>query len=451
LEVTPIFSLAFMAFTQLTIDHFLEYFRQAEKPRAQWKLGLEQELIGYDADLKHRLTYEGHIRGVLEAFALRFGWKGYQEGAHLIGLKQYGSSITLEPGGQLELSCAPMQTIGEIDAFLKQYQIQLSEISQGRGIKWLSIGYDPISHPDQVGWVPKKRYQVMGEYLPPLGAGAHHMMKTTATAQSNLDYSSEADMIQKMRASTAFAPFVGILFGTSPFAKGQPAGCKSRRGWAWRNMSPQHTGFLDLIFEPDFGYRQYIEYILDVPMLVLERNGEIVDMRGVNFREFIKKGYQGLSPELADWPVQLGATFPVARLRNAIETRTCDAGPYAMLLGQAALWKGLLYCQTCLDWANEVIAQRGGGFFKELYEQSYCYGFTYLKEHKEYDRLMQEFLEQAQKGLERLGQGEEAYLALVKAIFESRFSLADQLLKGYAQGVSMDQLFEETDLYFARG
>ncbi|MDT8446180.1 MAG: glutamate-cysteine ligase family protein [bacterium] len=432
----------------LNQEFFLDYFRAAEKPRDQWKLGLEQEVMGYRWKTQERLNYKDHVLGLLHSFEDRFGWKGYYEKENLIGLKKDGSSITIEPGAQLELSMKPMATIGEIAAELQTYREQLAILTSETDWTWLSMGYDPICQPEQVQWVPKDRYRVMGEYLPGLGEGAWHMMKTTCTAQSNLDYSSEADMVAKLRATTALAPYVNILFATSPFCGGQPSGCKSRRGWAWRHMSPQHSGFLDFIFDEGFGYQQYIDYIINVPMLVLERDGQVIDTRGLDFKQFMNEGFNGLSPAAVDWKVQLGATFPVARLRNAIETRTADAGPVPLLLGQAAFWKGLVYDQTSLDRANALIEKMGPGFFKSLHQEAYCQGFDYLKQHAETEWILGDLLEWSQAGLERLGADEAKYLEPVHRIFERKESIADRLLAGVAQGRPLLELFEEEAVVF---
>ena len=436
---------------QLNQEFFLEYFKQSEKPSSQWALGLEQELIGIWTDQRRRLSFPEAVEGLLASFAEQYGWQGYLEGGRQVGLKKDGSSVTIEPGSQLELSCAPFKSLGEIENLLKTYQSQLQALSQGKGWTWLSIGYDPFQIPEEIEWVPKKRYQVMGEYLPTLGKGALHMMKTTCTAQSNFDYASEADMVLKMRAATAFAPFLNILFATSPFTQGQLADCKSRRGWAWRHMSPQHSGFLDFVFDDDFGYQRYIDYILDVPMLVLERDGEIFDFHGFDFKTYIKEGFGSLQPAADDWKVHLGATFPVARLRNAIETRTCDAGPMSLLLGQAALWKGILYDQQSLDWANDQIDKLGLAYFKTLHEKSYCSGFDYLKNQRDAEQLMGDFIEVSKAGLERQGLGESHYLEPVEQIFSQRQSIADLLILGFHTGQSFEEMFKKQQIVFAEG
>ena len=432
------------------IDSVLEYFKDAEKPAELWKIGLEQELFGFQSDLSKRLSYTGSIRELLTEFTKHFGWAPYFEGNNIIGAKKDGSSITIEPGAQLELSCKPFRTLSEIESFLLEYRGQLQSLSQGKGWSWLSMGYDPFFTPDQVDWVPKERYRVMGEYLPTLGNGAHHMMKTTCTAQSNFDYGSESDMVAKMRVATAFAPFVNILFASSPFSKAQLSGCKSRRGWAWRNMSARHSGFLDFVFDADFGYRRYIDYVLAVPMLVVERDGQTLDLRGADFRSFLQQGYAGVLPVFDDWKVQMGATFPVARLRNAIETRTADAGPIPLLLGQAAFWKGLLYDEQALQWSNKQIENLGPHFFRDIHEQAYCIGFEYLNEHPQADRLLADILETAKTGLIRQGYDESSYLEPVAHIYEQRESVADSLIQGFEKALPFAELFERYGVFFAK-
>ena len=436
---------------RLDLDYFLQYFAQSEKPKSEWKIGLEQELLGFWTGRRQRLSFADSIDGLMENFSNRFGWKGYFEDSYRIGLKKDGSSITLEPGGQLEFSVKPIASLLEVEATLLEYQSHLQELSTGMGWTWLSMGYDPFLRVDQIPWVPKARYKVMGEYLPPLGEGALHMMKATCTAQSNLDYSSEADMVSKMRVATAVAPFVNILFASSPFAEGRLAGCKSRRGWTWSVMSPRHSGFLDLIFQPDFGYRQYIEYILDVPMLVLERGPKVIDTRGENFRQFLKQGFGDLQPEPVDWKTQLGATFPIARLRNAIETRTADAGPLSHLVGQAAFWKGLLYDPTALAQAEGLIAQLGYRFFKAVHDDAFCKGFEYLDANPQAEQVLGDLVGWSKAGLVRIGLGEERLLEPVERVYEERASLADRLIKGFKQGLPIEELVAQEQLVFAQG
>ncbi len=440
---------------RLKQEVFLPYFQQAEKDPSQFKVGLEQELLGFVQSTHRRITYKEHILPILQGFADCCGWEPYYEGDNLIALKRNGCSITLEPGGQLELSLKPFASLSEISQALTDYQSQLHKLSKDLGIVWLSMGYDPLSAPDQVPFVPKRRYQVMGDYLPPLGAGAHHMMKLTATAQSNLDFSSEQDMAAKMLVTTALSPLVSTLFATSPFRLGGFSGYKSMRNWTWRAMDPSRCGYLDFVFDEGFNYSRYIDYILDVPMLVLERKQGTLDFHGESFRTFCQKGRQGVRFEPRDWQVQMGCTFPVARLRNAIETRTADAGPLSHLLGQAAFWKGLLYDPISLEQTTALIRSRGSEFFKNLHVSSYVEGFDALNHESERMNLFEAVLDMAAAGLARLDQAQTqqdaVYLLPIRQIFQKRQALSDQMIERFLQGRPQDlfSLLGEFDLIFA--
>lgn len=436
-------------------DQLIEYFKAAEKPQASFKLGLEQEVMGFDLETKTRVTYEGTLRPILEGFVERFGWQPAYEGENLIGLKRDGANVTMEPGAQLELSCPPLANLTESEACIEKYRKELAQLTEGRGIRWYSLGYDPISKPDDIPLVPKHRYDIMADYLPQFGLGAHHMMKATCTAQTNLDYSSEEDMAKKMLVATALSPFVSILFASSPFRLGGLSGYKNTRNWTWRTLDPARSGFLEFLFKEDFGYKDYIEYALDIPMMVLQREGRILDMRGKSFREFMALGEQGLEPNMEDWATQLGCTFPVARLRNAIETRTADAGPFSLLLAQAAFWKGLLYDQTSLDQAAQMVRSNGIEVFKRLHEKAYFEGFECLVRFPERVQLLERTLELAESGLARLsgaeGLDEGHYLKPALAIFEKRASLSDEMINLYLEQEEKDvfAILDKKDLIFA--
>ncbi len=434
---------------QIVNEYFLPYFKEAEKPPAQWKIGLEQEVMGFDKHRHQRIGYVDHLRPILQGFADRFDWEPYYEGENLVGLTQQGSSITIEPGGQLELSLAPLATLGEVERQLKAYRSQLAILSTDRDIYWVSMGYDPLSKPDEIPLVPKKRYEIMANYLPPLGSGAAHMMRLTCTAQANLDYASERDMVDKMRIAVAFSSIASILFSSSPLRRGGIAGFKSLRNWSWRALDPARSGFLEFVFQPDFGYRRYIEYALSVPMMVLERPQQTVDASGFDFREFLSRGLRQERFTPRDWAVQLGSLFPVARLRNAIETRTCDAGPMPMLIAQAAFWKGLLYHPASREQGLRIIEAEGLPVFLKLHEKAYLEGFDCLKKYPKRIALVGQVLDLARIGLEALG--EAHYLEPLYRVFLQREAISDRLIQAFlsAEDKGVYGLLQEQDLIFA--
>ncbi len=437
------------------VHEFLQYFHEAEKPQNQWKMGLEQEVIGFDSETLTRLDYSKHIKPLLNGFAEQFGWTPYYEGANIIGLKKDGSSITLEPGAQLELSLKPIGGLLEVERELKTYQEQLKKLSAEQSILWLSMGYDPFSSVENIDLVPKKRYDIMADYLPAFGEGARHMMRMTATAQANFDYSSEEDMINKMKVTVALSSVMSIIFATSPIRQAKISGCKSSRNWTWRNLDSRRSGFLDFVFEEGFGYQRYIDYVSKIPMMVLERDGVTQDVRGANFEDFYASGLNGLSYEKQDWVAQLGGTFPVARLRNAIETRTCDAGPVSMLLGQAAFWKGLLYDPEVLLETVTWVESTGIEIFKKIHEKGYLTGFDCLTKDAKCIKVLETAINLSKKGLEnqcKSGEVSEAkYLDQAFVNFNSRESASDRLIKNYKNPDKREilSLLEKENLVFA--
>ncbi|MDX2471678.1 MAG: glutamate-cysteine ligase family protein [SAR324 cluster bacterium] len=439
----------------LPAQEFLDYFYKAEKPQDQWKLGLEQEVIGFDIETLTRLEYSKHIQPILNGFAERFGWTPYSEGGNIIGLKKDGSSITLEPGAQLELSLKPIGGLAGVELELNTYREQLKILSTEQSVLWLSMGYDPFSNVDDIGLVPKKRYEIMADYLPAFGEGARHMMRMTATAQANFDYSSEEDMRNKMKVAVALSSVMSIIFATSPIRNSELSGCKSSRNWTWRNLDSRRTGFLDFVFEEGFGYQRYIDYVSQIPMMVLEREDGTQDLRDTNFVDYYHKGKNGLTYEKQDWVAQLGGTFPVARLRNAIETRTCDAGPVSMLLGQAAFWKGLLYDPEVLLETVAWVESSGIEIFKKIHERGYLTGFDCLVKDPECVKILKTAIDLSKKGLEKQSKaGEESeskYLDQAFANFEAKESVSDRLIKNYTNSDKKGilALLEKENLIFA--
>ena len=439
---------------KLPAKEFLDYFHQSEKPKEQWKTGLEQEVIGFDLKTRTRVTYKKHIVPILEGFAA-YGWTPYYEAGNIIGLKKEGSSITLEPGGQLELSLKPIGGLCEVEQELKSYQEQLQVLSEKAGVFWLSMGYDPFSNIQDIPLVPKKRYDIMADYLPPLGEGAAHMMRMTATAQANFDYSSEEDMKNKMLVSVALSSVMSIMFATSPFKQGGLSGFKSTRNWSWRSLDPNRSGFLEFVFEDDFGYQRYIDYASQIPMMVLERESGLQDVRGANFIDFYHSGLGDLSYQPADWPAQLGGTFPVARLRNAIETRTCDAGPLNLLLGQAAFWKGLLYDSEVLLETVAWIKSLGVGIFKKIHQSGFEHGFECLMKDVNCIKVLEKSIALSKKGLDNQSGGnaksESVYLDQIFEHFETKESISDRLINGLSGESDQDilPLLKQENLVFA--
>ncbi len=342
-----------------SIDQLVDFIRQGEKPPERWKVGTEHEKIGLLAESYAPVPYEGErgIGALLERIAHEDDWERIYEGPHLIALAKGGASITLEPGGQLELSGAPLRTIHETCHEFHSHLDLVRRVSGPMGIIWLSLGIDPLHEVQEVPRMPKERYRIMREYLPTRGELALEMMHLTATVQANLDFADEADMVRKLRTALGLSPIVSALFANSSIAAGKASGFVSRRVEIWRHTDPDRCGLLPFVFDEDFGYRRYVEWALDVPLFFIVRNGGTVPAHGMTFREHLLRGLEGHAATLDDWSLHLTTLFPEVRLKQVIEVRGTDAVPPGLICALPALWKGILYDETAREAAWELVAE----------------------------------------------------------------------------------------------
>ena len=329
------------------------------KPKDQWRIGTEHEKFGYCRDSMLPIPYDGprSVRAMLEGLRDRFGWAPVLEGGHLIGLEKEGANISLEPGGQLELSGAPLETIHQTCDEVNEHLRQVQEVADTIGIGFIGLGAAPEWTHDQMPMMPKGRYRLMTDYMDHVGTMGKVMMYRTCTVQVNLDFASEADMVQKMRVALALQPVATALFANSPFFEGRPNGHKSWRSRVWRDLDPARTGMLPFVFEDGFGFEAWVDYALDVPMYFVYRDGTYLDARGQSFRDFLQgrlPALPGEVPTLSDWADHLTTIFPEARVKKFIEMRGADGGPWRRLCALPALWVGLTYDQTALDAAWDL-------------------------------------------------------------------------------------------------
>jgi len=339
-------------------DDLVAYFRQGEKPRERWRIGTEHEKIGVYAKSGERVPYEGErgIGAVLERIAAADAWKPVSEDGKLIALTKDGASITLEPGGQIELSGAPLATIRETCAEFNGHVDLVKRMSADLGIEWLALGIDPFHEVDRIPVMPKARYEIMRSYLPTRGELPLEMMHATATVQANFDYGDEADMASKLRMAMGTSPIVSAIFANSSLSGGRVNGFSSRRVEIWRHTDPDRCGILPFVFRPDFGYRDYVEWALDVPMFFVVRDHEYLPAGGITFRRFLGDGFAEQSATLADWDVHLTTVFPEVRLKRFIEVRGADCGPRGLICALPALWKGVFYDPEALAAAWDLVA-----------------------------------------------------------------------------------------------
>jgi glutamate--cysteine ligase len=328
-----------------SVDELVAWFARGEKPPEQWKVGTEHEKIGLYESNQASVPFGGErgIAEVLERVAALDGWKRIFEGENLIALEKDKASITLEPGGQLELSGAPLRTIHETCSEFQGHLSLMKRVSEPLGIVWLGLGINPIHGVAEIPQVPKQRYRIMRRYLPTRGALALEMMHATATVQANFDYASEADMIAKLRTALGVTAIVSAIFANSGLSERKANGFVSRRLQIWQYTDPDRTGLLPFAFEPGFGYRAYAEWALDVPMFFVVRDGSYEAADGMTFRQFMSHGRHGVRATFDDWSRHLTTLFPDVRLKHVIEVRGADAVPPGLTCSLPALWKGLLY------------------------------------------------------------------------------------------------------------
>ena len=337
----------------------VDYIAGGEKPIDAWRIGTEHEKFGFRLDDLRPPTYEGErgIGTLLEGMT-RFGWDRVFEGDTLIALTRNDASVTLEPAGQLELSGAPLETIHGTCCEVHKHLTEVKAVADEIDVGFLGMGFQPKWRRDEMPWMPKGRYAIMRRYMPLVGSLGLDMMTRTCTVQVNLDFSSEADMVKKFRASLALQPIATALFADSPFTEGKPNGYQSYRSHIWTDTDPGRTGMLDFVFEDGFGYERYVDYLLDVPMYFSYRDGRYIDLAGKSFRDFLAgklPELPGATPTLKDWADHMTTAFPEVRLKKYLEMRGADGGPWNRLCALPAFWVGLLYDTTALDAAWDLV------------------------------------------------------------------------------------------------
>ncbi|MEM1050793.1 MAG: glutamate--cysteine ligase [Pseudomonadota bacterium] len=349
------------------LDDLIAPMRAGEKPKADWRIGTEHEKLVYkrptnsksNDDERRAPSYDEHcgIRDLLMALR-EFGWEPIEENGHVIAMKGSDGTVSLEPAGQLELSGAPLETLHETCNETGRHLSQVKEIGEKCGVGYLGLGMWPDKTREELPVMPKGRYKIMMDHMPRVGNLGLDMMLRTCTIQVNLDYSSEADMIKKFRVGLALQPLATALFANSPFTEGKPNGYLSYRSHIWSDTDPHRTGMLPFVFEDGFGYERWAEYMLDVPMYFVFRNGKYIDAAGLSFRDFIDGKLSvlpGERPTASDWWDHLSTAFPEVRLKSFLEMRGADGGPWSRICALPALWVGLLYDQSALDSAWNLV------------------------------------------------------------------------------------------------
>jgi glutamate--cysteine ligase len=340
-------------------EQLIEPMAKGEKPRDAWRIGTEHEKLVFRRSDHAAPSYDesGGIRDMLLGLQ-EFGWRPVEEGGKVIALTGPDGAISLEPAGQLELSGAPLRSLHETCEETGRHLDQVKAIGDRFGVGFLGLGMWPDKTRAELPIMPKGRYEIMLRHMPRVGNLGLDMMLRTCTIQTNLDYASEADMAQKFRVSLALQPLATALFANSPFTEGKPNGYLSYRSHIWSDTDPQRTGMLPFVFDPGFGYEAYVDYILDVPMYFVFREGKYIDASGLSFRDFLDGRLPvlpGEKPRQSDWWDHLSTAFPEVRLKSFLEMRGADGGPWNRICALPALWVGLLYDQGALDAAWDLV------------------------------------------------------------------------------------------------
>ncbi len=417
----------------------IEYFISGNKPKAKWRMGTEHEKFGFDKATMKPLPYEGKtgIRAMLEGMT-RFGWEPVTEGNNTIALLRKGANITLEPGGQLELSGAMLETVHETSDENAQHIDEVKKVAGEIGAGFIGLGFAPQWTRDDFDWMPKGRYKIMREYMPKVGKLGIDMMLRTCTVQTNLDYESEADMVKKFRVSLALQPLATALFANSPFKEGKDTGFKSYRSQIWTDTDPDRCGMLPFVFEDGFGFERYADYMLNVPMYFVYRDGKYIDASGQDFKDFLKgklAARPGELPTLSDWSDHVTTAFPEVRLKKYLEMRGADSGPLPMLSALPALWVGLLYDQTALDAAWDVVKGWTVADHDFMRAETPKTGLATKFKGRPLAELGREVVEiahaglRARKRLDAQGRDETIYLAPLDRAVASGQALSDELLE----------------------
>ncbi|MCC2979738.1 glutamate--cysteine ligase [Sphingomonas sp. IC4-52] len=340
-------------------DQLIASFARGEKPKERWRIGTEHEKFVYARNDHHAPSWDetGGIRALLTELQ-QHGWRPVEENGKLIALTGADGSVSLEPAGQFELSGAPLENLHETCAETGRHLDQVKAAGEKLGIGFLGLGMWPDKTRAELPIMPKGRYAIMLRHMPRVGSMGLDMMLRTCTIQVNLDYASEADMAQKFRVGLALQPLATALFANSPFTEGKPNGYLSYRSHIWSDTDPARTGMLPFVFEDGFGYERYTEYMLDVPMYFVYRDGQYIDAAGLSFRDFLKGELSvapGELPTLDDWNDHLSTAFPEVRLKTFLEMRGADGGPWNRICALPAFWVGLLYDQGALDAAWDLV------------------------------------------------------------------------------------------------
>lgn len=423
-----------------------EFFHAAGKPRREWRVGTEYEKVGIDRRSGKAIPYFGPrgVEAILRALVEEYGWEPEEEEGHPIALTRERAQITLEPGGQIELSGEPCLDIHCSHAEFTRHIRELLEVADKMDVVFLGLGMQPVSTLAEIEWVPKKRYRIMAPYMEKVGRLGHRMMKQTATVQANIDYSDEHDAMAKFRTSMGIAPLMIAMFANSPICDGGLNGYKSYREHIWTDTDNSRSGLLKFAFLPEVSFAHYVEYALDVPMYFIIRDGRYIDFTGIPFRRFLDHGHLGHTATIEDWELHLTTLFPEVRIKRYMELRSVDSQTPELMPALPAIVKGVLYERDCLDAAWDLVKGWSWDERMAAYLDSHVHALeTRIRRHSLLD-LSKELLQIAWEGLKRQaalnknGQDETIYLRPLRDLLFQGKCPADLLLERWEPELRQD-------------
>ena len=441
-----------------TRDELVAWLEAGCKPKAQFRVGTEHEKFAFTVQGHRPVPYAGPhgIRALLEGMHDLLGWDPIMEGDNIIGMFDvtHGGAISLEPGGQFELSGAPLENVHQTASELFAHLAQLREVAKPLGIGFLGLGMTPNWSRADMPTMPKGRYRIMTNYMPKVGKLGLDMMYRTCTVQANLDFASEADMVKKLRVSLALQPVATALFANSPFTEGKPNGFLSFRSEIWRDTDADRSGMLPWAFEPGMGFESWVDYALDVPMYFIKRGDRYIDVAGKSFRDFFAgklNELPGERPTISDWANHLSTIFPEVRLKRYLEMRGADGGPWRRVPSLTAFWVGILYDDDSLDACWDMVKGWSAAERQKLRDDVPRLGFAAEIRGRNMLTLAQESLRLAARGLarrrrlDRNGRDETRYLRPLEESIARGVTPAEELLEKFrgAWNGTVEPIFEE--------
>jgi glutamate--cysteine ligase len=436
-------------------DDLVRHLSRGAKPASAWRIGTEHEKFVYCPETLKPLAYEGRpgIRQLLDGMT-RFGWKPVKEGDNIIGHSLDGASLSLEPGGQFELSGAALKTIHQTCAEVNTHLVQIREVASEIGAGMLGLGFAPSWRLDEVPVMPKGRYEIMRRYMPKVGGYGLDMMFRTCTVQANLDFSDEADMVKKFRVGLALQPVSTALLCNSPFREGRPSGFLSYRAQVWTDVDNARAGMLPFVFESGMGFERYVDYALDVPMYFVYRDGRYHDVAGKSFRDFLARKIPDVAhiePSMSDWADHLTTIFPEVRLKQYLEMRGADGGQWRRICGMPALWVGLFYDSVALDAAWDMVKDWSAEERQALRDMVPKQGFRAPFRNTNVLELARRMLEISGEGLRRrasldeAGMSEDGFINPLRELVARGRTRAEELLHSFHHEWKgdMSRLFSE--------